>query len=118
MSDQNMTQDEAIKALAGLPHIHYTDEFKKWDGESQLSYMKKLSSALNEAARVMMEERDEGLRKIGQLERQVANAEQNLSQQRAIVQTHLVSSNAAKQEYGRELKKLRTELKALKKVAS
>lgn len=95
-----------------VKQIKWGDKFKKWPIERQLSYAKKLASAMNEAADEMQKDRDRcfDAMKLAQAQREEAQEAAAISK-RTMVQA-VVDSNEKTRSLENEIIILRDRLKA------
>lgn len=85
--------------------------WNSWSLEARLEYAMELASAMNQAADVIQEERNELVSQNVSLTAQVASAQKALEIQKSITQTQLLSGNAQLQQLSAEIQKLQAELK-------
>lgn len=83
--------------------IKFGEDFEKWPDSRKIEYLKKLASAMNQAADGMQTERNALLEDMGLARRQLENAEKALQIQKTIVSNHLTTSNADQQKYLKQI---------------
>lgn len=85
-----------------------------WDDKHKLEYSMELASAMNQAASIIQDERNELMTRIVRLEQSLANCEQGLTIQKTIVLNTITNSNAEKEVQAQRILELEKEVRELK----
>lgn len=97
---------------AKIPQIDWGQDFENFDKDHKIRYLKRLCSALNHAADTIQNERNDALKKIGELLRQLENAEKSVEIQKDIMHRAITANNEEKQQMIQRLQELEAEVKA------
>lgn len=100
-------------APAQAPQIDWGEDFNSWDIEQQNRYLKRLCSALNHAADMIQNERNEALNKLHEMKQILENADQATAVQKGIAHRAITAHNLEKQELIVRIRELETEVKDL-----
>lgn len=98
------------------PAINWGEDFENFDDMKKIIYLKKLCSALNQAAEQIHIERNEVLEKCQELVVLAENANKAVDIQKAIVRNAIDSYNKEKQELISRLQELEAEVKLQKSI--
>jgi len=123
---ENETQEISLEEAKGVieynyraPLISVEDEFKNLPQKEQSRYMHKLASAMNHAAKLLQDERNELLVKVDNLKEDVKNADaqatvqKNINHQLMTKMNEIIQENAVVlQTEQKRVKQLETVVKA------
>lgn len=118
-SGEEITLDEAkgvVEYNYRAPNILMEEGWMDLPAEERARYMHKLANAMNHAAKLLQDERNELLKINEVLRQQVANAEQNLMAQKTINQVALTQQNTQMQENAIRTGHLQSRIKQLETV--
>lgn len=96
--------------------IKFGKEFESWPDPRKIEYLKKLASAMNQAASDMQDERNKMIDAVKMQQTLCENAEKALEIQKKIVYNNLTASNAQNNKYIESIQRLNTRVKAQDKV--
>ena len=100
------------KSRYRIPQIKFGDEFEQWDDSRKIRYLKELASSMNEAARLMQNERNSLAAELAEAKALVVNAEKALHIQKAVTMSQLGSGNEQVQILSKQIMDLQTRVKA------
>ena len=92
--------------LIKLGHEFESGHEKEWPDSKKISHLHQLASSLNHALDLMQQERDALVEKATFLETQLANSEQDLSQQKSILVQNITESNQRHQALAEQVQQL------------
>lgn len=115
MPEKKPTTIQELLSIRRIPKIQWGEEFEGWDEKKQLAFAKKLADAMNEAARIMQDERDALAKEMQKVIALNASADQAVANHKSITVQQLTESNAEKQQLEARILELLTENKQLKK---
>ena len=87
-----------------------------WDIEHKLEFAMELASAMNQAADVLQQERNELLSKVATAEKLVENADKQVEIQKQIVFNNITQSNEQQQQYVEQIQRLQDRVKTLEET--
>lgn len=95
-SGDAISLDESMKVVEykhRAPNITMEEGWKELPAEQRARYMHKLANAMNHAAKLLQDERNELLEKVAYLEKQVENAQKNLDIQKNVNRNAITQMN-------------------------
>lgn len=98
------------------PQIDFGQDFEDFDDARKIRYLKKLSSAMNHAADVIQQERNQLLKDMAVALKSVENADQAVAIQKDIVVRAITAHNSEKQDLIKRIQELETEAKVQDKL--
>ena len=110
------TDDKPVEIPKGQKVLRFGKQFEEWTDQRKIDYLKKLASAMNQAADMMQNERNVLAQKLDQVQRSLQNAETNLHTQKSINANMIGSSNATQQNYIKDLQASQQRVKTQDKV--
>lgn len=93
------------------PKITWMEGFEKKEDKAKIEYLKKLASTMNNAARLIQDERDALVKLMVKKEEQLAVMQKQMRQNDEVLQKQLISMNAQKQHASDEISKLTKRLR-------
>ena len=106
ISDLNLPEKPGL-----APQINWGQDFENFDDKRKIIYLKKLCSALNHAADLIQQERDELLKKCHSLNEQLKNSDNSVSIRKDIYTKAITDHNEEKQNLIKRLQELEKEIK-------
>jgi len=109
---------KAIKGMPGknIPQIAWGEQFKAWPVQQQLSFAKKVASAMNHAADLLQKERDELLDICIKQERQIEALQKANLQGSQTAHAELQSQGEERQQLYKQIMELQSDNKRLRKL--
>ena len=104
---------QAIFKGGKIKKIAWQDSFYEWSLEQQRDYAMETASAMNQAADIMQNERNELLDLADNLKKQVETLEKALDINKTIMRNNIINSNEVKEKDALVVKKLEDENKRL-----
>jgi putative cell wall-binding protein len=105
-------EKNTLEFIGRVPMIRFGTEFEAWEDKRKIEYLKKLASSMNEAARVMQDERNELALTVSSLQQQLLNLEKNLTQVKNIMIKNITDSNESKEQNLGQIMQLQSRVKA------
>jgi hypothetical protein len=93
------------------PKITWMEGFEKKEDRAKIEYLKKLASTMNNAARLIQDERDALVKLMVKKEAQLAAMQKQMRQNDEVLQKQLISMNAQKQHASDEISRLAKRLR-------
>lgn len=97
------------------PKINWGQLYLDKSFEDRLAYAEKLASVMNQAAALIQKERDELNELCRNKERQLTTMSRAMAQNNAMIQSEVTRMNADKQEILKEVARLKSEIRSLKR---
>lgn len=126
LEKENQELKEIISAFEGIdlsfidPNgrvrmIKWGKDYNQWDTDKRLEYAEALASAMNDACRVIQDERNEWLSKAKNLEQQLEQADVQAKNHMQNNINAITKANMDKQELAKTIQKLENQLLAAQK---
>lgn len=112
--DKGFHRLEADKVKNNPPRIKWGKKYNQWPDKDKIRYLEKLASAMNEAARLLQDERDELLPLIKLKEAQVVKITAAIEANNNMLITEVTRMNEDRQKWNQEAVRLNQEIKKLK----
>jgi len=91
--------------------LQFSEKFDEKPVPERIAYLKKVASAMNDAADIMQKERDELAQQLAEVKASLAHAETNLGIQKTLLMQTITEHNAERQVEAETIEKLRYRIK-------
>ena len=106
--------DEKFLSL-NPPKIKYGDKYKGWSDERKITYLENLASAMNHAAALVQDERNDALELCDKKEAQLEAMNESVKLNNIMLQSQIEKINAERQGFNESYAKLKKEVEDLKR---
>ncbi len=103
---------------ANPPRIHWGDIYKRWPEDRKVQHLEKLAAAMNHAAALIQDERDQLNKLLEAKEQQIVSLKTALEQNNEMIQSQMLRMNEEKQLANDAYAKLNAEVRELRKNVS
>ncbi len=96
------------------PKIRWEKGFENRPDELKIRYLKKLANTMNQAAKLIQDERDALVPLLVKKDEQIESMKKQVAQHQMVLQDQLTRLNNEKQQYNQEIARLSREIRLLK----
>jgi sugar phosphate isomerase/epimerase len=97
------------------PRIKWGPIYRSKSAAEKIAYLEKLAAAMNHAAHLIQNERNQWAELAASKEQDILNVKRALNENNAMIQAEFTKMNEERQQYFAEIKRLRDRIRALEK---